>query len=1004
MVEIKFPTGVRRTGALLACCLLAPVLVNPVAAREAKPLAVAADLRLENEVADLRKVAQGQLPETLPLPALFEIDLTDPAAIAQRVAALQVRLGTSLAVDANEGLVERDRLRLAFLSLPAPQRNTLIEQDRLRRAAQALEEEHNAASAAQASSEKARDVALITARNAADTAQRELATEEARLLSHRIELSALLKTWASRNQTQLERQQTLLTRYADVDSSRALPSELADRRYREIRNDLADLREEADDALTALDAPSEVSTPAQPLALDEPAYAAFPDKRAALLVLRQELAVQVNDLRKQEIHERYADAEKVMEGLKLLQTRRVALLPMLSESVRGQVTGLNREGWARIQSELRHVQLMARWYPAQRLHQLDGLPSVLHDLFAVGRVGLTALSVVLLIVGYVVALRRHAEGLQYLRSRVIASIRDRALAARISRGFQTVSSLAPELLQLIAVYVLFDRILADAPPIPEVVTLRSLAYAWAFYALILAGLHRVVLGAVQRYRRVESALNDKIHRSLRLVTRFGLGITVYLIVAQTLLGRGALYEIAVDLAWAGALIIAYRLIRAWRAEVTGSYLNLFPHGALAALVRSTADRPHGLLIAVAAFGAVAARGLWSWLRDTALGFEQTRKALAYLLRRRLERQAEGQAGDAPDPSLLPQELQDALTEDPVPQTLAITRFPDQPEVLKAVHALHEGGTGTLTALVGERGAGKTTWMQSLSAQIEPIMPVLLHTLEQRQIDPDALLRALSTALGMPCRNETELIQKLIAGPVRTVMLDLGQNMILRTVGGLAGYEALIRVARATTSRVAWILAFSRWPFEYVQRTHPEQDVYDRVIRLEGWPESAISQLIESRMSAAGYTADYGDLLLETTLSSSTSLDAEVQRPSDRYHRIIWDYADGNPRVALHFWRYSLVPAGDKRVKVRLFASPPLSALETTALRTRFLLATLVQHENITAAEAAQALRWPLSECAATLEGLRTRGYLLEADGRYRVTCHWNRVVVRFLQRKKLLLI
>lgn len=1004
MLEIKFPTVVRRVGALLACCLLAAVLVSPLAAREVKPIAVAADLRLDNEVADLRKVAQGQLPDHLPLPALFEIDLADPTAIAQRVTTLKARLGSSGTVGADDVRVERDRLRLAFLSLPAPQRNTLIEQDRLRRAAQALEEAHNAASAAQASNEKARDVALVTARDAADTAQRELATEEARLLSHRIELSALLKTWASRNQAQLERQQTLLTRYAGVDSGRALPAEAADRRYREIRDDLARLREEADDALTALNAPSEVSAPAQPLALDEPAYAAFPDKRAALLILRQELATQEADLRRQEINERYNAAEKVMEGLKLLQTRRVTLLPMLSDAVRAQVTGLSREGWARIQSELRHLELMARWYPAQRLHQLDTLPAVLHDLFAVGQVGLTALSVMLLIAGYVIALRRHAEWLQYLRGRVIASIRDRALAARINRQFQSVLSLSPELLQLTAVYVLFDRILVATAQAPEVVTLRSLAYAWAFYALALAGLYRVVLRAVQRYQRVETALNDKIHRSLQLVARFGLGITIYLILAQTLLDRGALYGIAVDLAWVGALVIAYRLIRAWRAEVTGSYLRLFPHGNLAALVRSTAERPHGLLIAVAAFGAVAARGLWSWLRDTVLGFEQTRKALAYLLRRRLERQAEEQAGDAPDPARLSQELQDALTEDPVPQALAIQRFPEQSDVLKGIQQLHEGGTGALTALVGERGAGKTTWLQSLSDQIEPIMPVLLHTLEQRQIEPDALLRALSTALGMTSRNETELTQKLIEGPARTVLLDLGQNLILRRVGGLAGYEALIRVARATTSRVAWVLAFSRWPFEYVQRTHPGQDVYDRVIRLEGWPETDISQLIESRMKAVGYTADYGDLLLETTLSSTASLDSDVQRPSDRYHRIIWDYADGNPRVALHFWRYSLIPAGDKRVKVRLFASPPLSALETTALRTRFLLATLVQHENITAAEAAQALRWPLSECAATLEGLRTRGYLLVEDGRYRVTCHWNRAVVRFLQRKKLLLI
>ena len=97
IVEIKFSIRVRRTGTLLVCCLLATALVSPLAAREVKPVTVAADLRLENELADLRKVAQGQLPDHLPRSALFEIDLADPSAIAQRVTTLQARLGSGLA-------------------------------------------------------------------------------------------------------------------------------------------------------------------------------------------------------------------------------------------------------------------------------------------------------------------------------------------------------------------------------------------------------------------------------------------------------------------------------------------------------------------------------------------------------------------------------------------------------------------------------------------------------------------------------------------------------------------------------------------------------------------------------------------------------------------------------------------------------------------------------------------------------------------------------------------
>ena len=197
--------------ALIAAPVEAPPASEAAPATPATPQEPATD-QLKLELDALRALLGGVLPQNAPLRSLFEIDLADEAAVMQRIDTLRTRLA---AADANvagletipEALAmraERDRLRLAFLSLPAERRNALREQDRLKRDTQALAAEQEASAAALAATEQARDSALAVANSATDEAERVLATEQARLLAHSSELAALRQSWAMGNQAQLD--------------------------------------------------------------------------------------------------------------------------------------------------------------------------------------------------------------------------------------------------------------------------------------------------------------------------------------------------------------------------------------------------------------------------------------------------------------------------------------------------------------------------------------------------------------------------------------------------------------------------------------------------------------------------------------------------------------------------------------------------------------------------------------------------------------------------------
>ncbi len=968
---------------------------------------------LQREIADLRGLLDGQLPAETALSALFEIDLNNPDAVAARVQALRDRLATESKLAAADGADiatlrhVRDSLRLAFLKLPTPRRETLLEQDRLKRKSEALAAEQERSVAALASSEEARNMALTAASLAADDTARMLATEEARLLTHMSELSSLRQDWVQRKQLQLEKYRVLLVHFGNNSTDTTQTAAQADLRYNDIRIALGQLRKEADETLAELSARTAVMQLGAGMVIDAQTALARPEEVDRVRTLRIQIANEEKSLSAREAAVRYGAAEDVMNALRTLQAQRVALLPKLSAQRRSDVTGISGDGLERVLGEVAHVRLMARWYPVQRLHDVTDLAQLMRKSFNVGGLGTAFFWIVILAVGLTIMPARVRTWVVKLRSSVTPLIPSLALRRLANSALQTIARVSGELILLLGVYLCFDQILVAHLGQPELVALRSLAYAFAWYRLVLAVIHRVLLTAVSRYQLVEPSLNAKIFRSLRMVARLALWFVMYLTLAQAMLGRGALYGIAREIAVFGAVLVGWLLIRAWRTEVTSAYLSIFPEGRLADQVRATQENSHGLLIVLAAFVFVAARGMWVWLRDSALRFEQTRKALAYLFRRQLERKAKNQSA-LPDPNLLPEALQQALTEEAVTGPLGIDVYPELNAVSAIALDLPNGKPGALVALSGERGSGKTTWLLALQARLVDKTPCTLHTIAHRDPTVAGVCAVLCDALQLePTRDPDVLIGQLTQLSPQVVLLDLVQNTFLRDVGGLAGHQALVRIAQATTDHIVWVLTYANWPFEFVQRTQPDQDLYDRVVMLKAWSESQISELLDTRMTQAGFTVDYEKLFSEPSLPKHVMVNGhtdttELERSADRYHRLVWDYADGNPRIALHFFRLSLAFVGEKHVDVRLFPMPLVDELEPFETHTWFTLACLVQHENLTVEEAVRSLRFSTQDCERALVLLQRHGFLNSHEGRYRVESHWSRAVLRFLQRKKLL--
>ena len=208
-----------------------------------------------------------------------------------------------------------------------------------------------------------------------------------------------------------------------------------------------------------------------------------------------------------------------------------------------------------------------------------------------------------------------------------------------------------------------------------------------------------------------------------------------------------------------------------------------------------------------------------------------------------------------------------------------------------------------------------------------------------------------------------------------------------------------RWARSSLSS-PWICSFSRFTWLYLERARQAQDLFSERVTLEAWPEEQIVSLIRHRMEALGIEASFQDLVVDQVEGSA--LDDAILRTESEYLRLLWDFADGNPRIAMHYWLHSLKPSGDG-LRVRLFASPRAEALEALHEQSRVLLAAVVLHENLTLTEAARTVGMSRAECAALFAYLALEHYVYEDEGgQWRLTAHWYRTVIRHLRRRRLL--
>ena len=827
---------------------------------------------------------------------------------------------------------------------------------------------------------KAHEAALAAARRARTEAERDLASRLATIQEISLGMAKLGAELASRRADEADIAQERITRevafYAKATDP-ALSGPAAMELFRKLDLALAKAHSDLRRALRVRASPSRLPE-SLPGPGTMPSDVSLRERYAEVATAASELAKKHEKLGELERRLKYRQATDTAEEVLRLGRIRALLVGKLSAPDRRDLVGLGHPGLRAMRRELDHTVLVLRWTPSAWRESFSPSIEGRTNLDAIGKTTVAVGELLLLLVLWLFLRARWRGWVTAAGPMLAAEVNNVALRQLVATALRITLALGDELLLVAMIHAVGNLLVGDNTP-AELAALYAVAVTYAWYRLILQATDRYLRSAAtMRGVTLTEATEERIISSLRLAGRYSFAVVAAVVFVDHVVGDGFLATWLRRLFWAGAAIILVVLLRRWRDAITNAYLENFPRGGLADLVRRTRNSSAGTVVAVAAFVYVAVRGITLYLRDVAMRFEHTRRGLAYLFRLRLERHVDRLGTGTVQLEDLPAPVLQLFSEPTAPDTPLVDGWRGMDETVGAITAWLAGGAAPDVLLYGPVGVGRSTWLDELERRVEakhasPDRQWRITRIHfTRRVTSEADLCAmLSESLGLPATTRVkDLMAELREQPRQLLLVDDIQLVMLRSMDGLGALRAFAEIVVGTLDHSLWVCTCTLAAWRFTSSVMRGRNVFARTVELTAWREERIRELVVGRMEKAGVTAVYDDLVIDQL---DTGL-AEGMRAAERFHRLLWDHADGNPREAMRVWLRSLVPDADGRVRVRLFSTADPDELESLGELSKFMLATIVHHDHITIADASRALGEPPRDCRMTLAWLAAQGY------------------------------
>ncbi|PSV23475.1 AAA family ATPase [Photobacterium leiognathi subsp. mandapamensis] len=474
---------------------------------------------------------------------------------------------------------------------------------------------------------------------------------------------------------------------------------------------------------------------------------------------------------------------------------------------------------------------------------------------------------------------------------------------------------------------------------------------------------------------------------------------VILQISARTLGQGTIYAWIWSVIFFGFILLTLVTLRRWR-HIVFKRLEDVPHMPIS--IKWAVNHKDKFLLSIPA---TALGAVWLTLRR----FQHTlvanlskyiffRHALAYLFRIEVAKQTETAREQLNMVRIKGTATYDYVTpgsdDSPIIEDYAL-------DEIKQLSGYVLTDKPAVCVVSGERGIGTTTLLRRLLHKVKNATPIYINCPYDGYSE---LLQQLASELGLAADSDEATILDFLRNSEETYLfaIDNAQRLVTPKVGGLNDLMKITDLMRRSRKSHRALFAIEKSCWRFVDRARGERLLFDLVTFMPRWSEQQIGDLLKTRFSSEGeYAISFEGLVLPRQWDEDDI--TEEERAQRGFFRILWDYSDGNPTVAVRFFRFSLQRDKDTdKVLVRLFKAPQSDDLEQMPKPMLAVLRSIVQLEVASPKELSECTQLSISEVIGTLRYFQSRGFIEWSDDKAKVSDHWFRHITNVLHRQHLL--
>ncbi|GAB2660412.1 AAA family ATPase [Vibrio panuliri] len=745
--------------------------------------------------------------------------------------------------------------------------------------------------------------------------------------------------------------------------------------------------------------PEAIKIAKQVSGLPEPLFMTAADKRQVNLLLARVLRIQREQIAQFASHlDAYRNTNKDSEWnqvqssyftLTSLNQSKQVLLDLTNAQNRDRLTGFGPYGVTQFKQEWRLTQLNVEYL---LYFQLRSFKALVADIFISPIPVLWAASKVLFIYfGLVWWLANSKRLIDLFRQSQLESKSNPPLWVRliwyISRAHRAIAWLIAITLSL--------RVLSQIP------SLQHLSLLEIFTWWVLGGSIAISFILEFAYRNSHTSSREVIALRLSTIRRYVWSIIIAGVIMQIsirTLGKGTIYSWIYSALFFWFVLVTVSVLRLWREKV---FEALEHHSERPVWVNWAVNRQKTFLLNIpaTAVGIVwltldsAKHRLMSVLSRSTL-FSQ---ALAYLFRIEVAKQSDINKGQHNLVRIKGEQVFDYV----LPGNIDSTLIDYASDEAKQLSRYLMSDNPAICVVSGERGIGATTLLNSLLNKVSNAEPIYLNC---PYAGYSELLSLLALSLGLDeDASEIQILAHLRKSDTAyLIAIDNAHRLVKPMVGGLNDLMRITNLLRRSKKnhRIVFSIVKSSWRF--VDRARGERLLFDLVCFLPRWSEKQIAQLLDSRINQElDKPLSFEGLVVPKQWDQDEM--SEEERAKQGFYRILWHYSDGNPTVALRFFRLSIHRNKEtEQAVVRLFHVPESQELENMPKPMLAVLRSIIQLEIASPEILTDCTQLSLAEITGILRYFQSRGYIEWSEDQARISDHWFRHITNVLDRQHLL--